>query len=219
MSCRRVRRELLEIVRFGEFGPSAASHLDHLSSCRPCRDEVGLDRALVAQLRRALEARLDPGTPPSRAWYAILREVQRPEPRAGVLTWSASLVGWLRTATAMAGTGLALLLVFQMEAVPVSSPDRSPSAGVGATSFEELPGPSERSGAVPTTPRDDRARTLSPEERGITADGVLPDSAPTDQEPGELRLLVRPIPSASSATTFTTGPAPELVDLQREAPS
>lgn len=216
MSCGRVRRELLEIVRFGEFGPSAASHLDHLSSCRPCRDEVGLDRALVAQLRRALEARLEPGTPPSRAWYAILREVQRPEPRAGVLTWSASLVGWLRTATAMAGTGLALLLVFQMEAVPVSTPDRSPSAGSGAISFEQ---PSERLGAAPTTPREESARTLSPEERGITADGIQPDSAPTDQAPGELRLLVRRVPSASSETTFTTGSVPELVDLHREAPS
>ena len=220
MSCGRVRRELIEIVRFGDFGPSAASHLEHLSNCRHCRDEVGFDRALVAQLRRALEARLDPGTPPSRAWYAILREVQRPEPRAGFLTWSASLVGWLRTGTAMAGTGLALVLVLQMEVVPVSSPDRSPPAASAATSLEQLrPGPSERLGAVPAAPRDEGARTRSPEERGISADGVLPDSAPTEQVPGDLRLMVRTAPSASSDTTFSTGPPPELVDLQREAPS
>ncbi|CAN5830946.1 hypothetical protein BH20CHL8_BH20CHL8_10410 [soil metagenome] len=221
MSCGRVRRELLEIVRFGDFGPSAASHLEHLSNCRHCRDEVGFDRALVAQLRRALEARVDPEAPPSRAWYAILREVQRPEPGAGVLTWSASLVGWLRTGTAMAGTGLALLLVLQMEVVPVPSPDRSPAAGVGSTVLEPLhPGPSERLGAEPPTRRDGSSRSLASEdERGISADGVMPESAPTDQAPGELRLMVRPVPEASSEIIFTTGSPPEPVDLQREAPS
>lgn len=224
MSCGRVRRELLEIVRFGEFGPSAASHLEHLSNCRHCRDEVGLDRGLVAQLRRALEARVDPGAPPSRAWYAILREVQRPEPRSGVLTWSASLIGRLRTATAMAGTGLALLLVLQMEVVPASSPDRSPAAGVGSISLEALhPGPSERLGAEPPRRRDPTSAPAgslaSEDERGIAADGVLPESAPTDQAPGELRLMVRPVPEASSEITFTTGSPPEPVDLQREAPS
>ncbi|HLE89097.1 MAG TPA: hypothetical protein VI733_03475 [Candidatus Limnocylindria bacterium] len=72
MSCRRVSRELLERFRFGEeLDTRSEPHLRHLQSCGACREEVGLDRALVIQLRRALEARVGDATPPARTWEAV----------------------------------------------------------------------------------------------------------------------------------------------------
>lgn len=140
MSCRRVRRELREAVRFGDIGRDSGAHLEHLAGCRACRDEVGFDRALVAQLRRALAARVDPVTPPTRAWHAILEEAQRPEPRASIWEWSATLVGRLRTATAMAGTGLALLLALNMEVVPQGSPSpAAPASDAEEVTLQQVP--------------------------------------------------------------------------------
>lgn len=122
MSCRRVCRELLWLARFGELGPSSQPHLDHLAGCRGCRDEVGFDREMVRQLRIALAARVEGMQPPASAWEAILRRAQAPEPSRFVSWWqrSVGLVGRLRTATAIAGTGLALVLALNMEVVPVT---------------------------------------------------------------------------------------------------
>jgi anti-sigma factor RsiW len=74
MSCRRVSRELLERFRFGEeLGLSSEPHLAHLQSCPACLAEVGLDRALVVQLRNALRARVA-GAPPAPGNWAVVRE-------------------------------------------------------------------------------------------------------------------------------------------------
>ena len=49
--------ELIERFRFGEeLDSRSAPHLAHLETCLACREEVGLDRALVRQLRPAPQA-------------------------------------------------------------------------------------------------------------------------------------------------------------------
>jgi hypothetical protein len=205
MSCRRVRRELLDTVRFGELGPGSAAHLEHLGGCRACRDEVGLDRALVAQLRRALAARMEPASPPSRAWYAILAEAQRPEPRISIWAWSAGLVGRLRTATAMAGTGLALLLALNMEVVPVApaappapaaaeevSLRQVPRLVTGRTTLVALANLSNEIGTAANT-RPDPEQQLMQADARVAQRPRVSDSAPTDDgAPVALRLVVRP---------------------------
>lgn len=206
MRCTRVRRELLDSVRFGELGPRSASNLEHLSTCADCSDEVGFDRVLVAQLRRALAARVDPDLPPPRAWYAILAEAQRPEPRVNVLTWSAALVGRLRTATAMAGTGLALLLALNMEAVPVGQPvEQTPTPEVEEITLRQVPRlPTGRTTLVALANLANQNGTGSParpdpEQALIGADArVTPPPAAAaepleDEGPPAIRLVVRPI--------------------------
>ena len=83
MSCRRIRRELLWLVRFGAFDAGSAPHLDHLAGCQDCRDEVGLDRALVRQLRTALDARIGDASPSPSAWDGVLARMRQPEPLEG----------------------------------------------------------------------------------------------------------------------------------------
>ena len=149
MRCRRIRRELLWLARFGEFGPSSQPHLDHLAGCRACRDEVGFDRAMVEQLRIALARRVEAADPSSGAWDRILARAQTPElaPATRLWRWSTGLVARLRWATAMAGTGLALVLALNMEIVPVglpSSTDRNATSE--SSSLRQVPRmPAERS--------------------------------------------------------------------------
>lgn len=124
MSCRRISRELLWRARFGELGPGSMPHLDHLADCRGCRDAVGYDRELVRQLRVALAERIEAASPPIDAWHGILARTQHPEPRGwGALRgrFAAMAVG-LRTGTAIAGTGLALVVAINMEVVPLGVP-------------------------------------------------------------------------------------------------
>jgi anti-sigma factor RsiW len=238
MSCRRVRRELQEIVRFGDLAPSAASpHLDHLETCRACRDDVGLDRVLVGQLRRALAARIEPDGPPARAWYAILREAQRPEPRPSVWAWSHAIVGRLRTATAMAGTGLALVLALNMEVIPVGAPEAPVESGASedVTLLEVPRMPTGRTALVVLSNRAGDAAGLAarpdPELALMQADTRLaPRSsavapAPEQGSSGpQLRLEVRPVrtlehdPAAGTPDREDTAPG-ELVELQPGTPS
>ena len=107
MSCRRIRRELLWLVRFGDFDAGSAPHLEHLASCQDCRDEVGLDRALVRQLRTALAARIGDATPSPSAWEGVLARMRQPEPRVA-RPWTSKLAAFLRAGSAMAGASLAL---------------------------------------------------------------------------------------------------------------
>ncbi|MGH2417732.1 MAG: hypothetical protein ACRDFY_05315 [Candidatus Limnocylindria bacterium] len=109
MRCRRICRELLWLARFGEFGPSSAPHLDHLAGCRNCRDEIGFDRALVQQLRRALAERIANEEPSARAWDVILARAQAPETGLGgfLRGHATSLAARLRTATAVSAVALA----------------------------------------------------------------------------------------------------------------
>jgi hypothetical protein len=71
MSCRRVRRELLDQLRFGTVDRRSSASIDHLVGCPSCREEIGIDQALVRQLRRALLARVEGAAPSPRAWEAI----------------------------------------------------------------------------------------------------------------------------------------------------
>jgi anti-sigma factor RsiW len=102
MSCRRVSRELLERFRFGEeLDVRSDPHLAHLQTCGPCRDEVGLDRALVLQLRRALRARVEGAAPSPRSWEAVRERALAADPQR---RWIAPLWRWVRlvpAATAM----------------------------------------------------------------------------------------------------------------------
>jgi hypothetical protein len=241
MSCRRVRRAVLDTVRFGELGPSSAAHLDHLAGCQGCRDEVGLDRALVAQLRRALAARVEPFSPPSRAWYAILAEAQRPEPRASIWGWSTALVGRLRTATAMAGTGLALLLALNMEVVPAAPPAPAPAAEeevtlrqvprlvTGRTTLVALANLSDSIGSAGQDQPDPELLLMQADTRVAPrphVDAAEPQETGTQ---GTLRLVVRPSQTPEEARdggagraaseSVPSGSGGELVDLEPGTPS
>jgi hypothetical protein len=83
MSCRNVARELLEFFRFGDLDWRSAPHLAHLETCSACREAVGLDRELVIQLQRALEARVQGHQPSPGVWLEIRRRALEPEPRPG----------------------------------------------------------------------------------------------------------------------------------------
>ncbi len=152
MSCRRVCRELLWLARFGELGPSSQPHLDHLTTCRSCRDEVGFDRAMVAQLQRALAERIGDVAPSPRAWATILARASEPEPRpmSRFLAWSTALGGRLRV-TAIAATGLALLLALNTEIVPMTVPAADESLGWQAfsVSTRQVPRPVPARGSEP----------------------------------------------------------------------
>lgn len=241
MSCRRVRRELLDIVRFGELGPGSAAHLEHLAVCGACREDVGLDRALVAQLRRALAARVEPFSPPSRAWYAILAEAQRPEPRTSVWAWSAGLVGRLRTATAMAGTGLALLLALNMEVVPVTPAPRAPAAAeeatleqvprlvTGRTTLVALANLSDSIGSDASSLPDPELQLMQADARVAARPRASDSSQAGDGSATELRLVVRPSqtpeeareggPDRAPSGTDAAGSGGEIVDLEPGSPS
>lgn len=112
MSCRRVSRELLERFRFGEeLDARSGPHLDHLEGCLACRQEVGLDRALVTQLRRALQARVDGYAPSPSAWQLVRqRALTEPAPSLGRLSWLARLPAGLRAGGAVAAVALVLML-------------------------------------------------------------------------------------------------------------
>jgi hypothetical protein len=109
MSCRKVSRELLERFRFGEeLDLRSDPHLAHLQSCATCRSEVGLDRALVVQLRAALHARIAESSPSPRAWEAVRERALAIEaPQARLLhAWR-----WLRLAPAAAAMSLMIFAV------------------------------------------------------------------------------------------------------------
>jgi hypothetical protein len=120
VSCRRIRRELLWLVRFGDFDAASAPHLEHLAGCQGCRDEVGLDRALVRQLRTALAARIGDASPSPSAWEGVLARMSQPEPSI-LRPWSARLAAFLRAGSAMAGASLALIMALNLELAPIGS--------------------------------------------------------------------------------------------------
>jgi anti-sigma factor RsiW len=109
MSCRRVSRELLERFRFGEeLDLRSDPHLAHLQQCAACRSEVGLDRALVAQLRTALRARLADAAPSPRSWEVVRdRALALDAPRPGL----SGMWRWMRLAPAAAAMSLMVFAV------------------------------------------------------------------------------------------------------------
>lgn len=106
MSCRRVSRELLERFRFGEeLDARSDPHLAHLQSCTVCREEVGLDHALVVQLRRALQARVAGHAPSEHSWDAVRARALVAE--AGP-SWIARAFRWARLLPA--GAAMAVMV-------------------------------------------------------------------------------------------------------------
>lgn len=107
MSCRRVAHELIEFFRFGELDARSAPHLEHLEACMNCRREVGLDRELVHQLRRSLQARVDAHAASPGAWLEIRRRALEPE----APNWRRRLLPALRLAPLGATAVLLLALL------------------------------------------------------------------------------------------------------------
>ncbi|MGH2455899.1 MAG: hypothetical protein ACRDHD_06540, partial [Candidatus Limnocylindria bacterium] len=92
MTCRRVSRELLERFRFGEeLDIRSAPHLDHLQICPTCREEVGIDRALVGQLRRALQARVEGYAPSAASWELVRERALATDAPSPLVAWTAGL--------------------------------------------------------------------------------------------------------------------------------
>jgi anti-sigma factor RsiW len=133
MSCRRVSRELLERFRFGEeLDLRSDPHLAHLQSCAACRSEVGLDRALVGQLRTALRGRVAGAAPSPRSWEVVRdRALALDGPRNRL----PSMWRWLRLAPAAAAMSL---MVF---AVAVARDSERPAQirQVNLVTFQQMP--------------------------------------------------------------------------------
>jgi anti-sigma factor RsiW len=107
MTCGRVSRELLERFRFGEeLDERCAPHLEHLQSCLTCREELGMDRALVRQLRRALEARVEGFAPSPSSWQLVRERALAAEAPGGLTAIFMRLTGALRAAGAVAAVAL-----------------------------------------------------------------------------------------------------------------
>jgi hypothetical protein len=224
MRCRRICRELLWLSRFGELGPSSQPHLDHLASCRGCRDEVGFDRAMVEQLRIALAARIESAAPSPRAWDTILARAQQPEPAPAVRLWqwSTAIVGRLRFATAMAGTGLALLLALNTQVVGLPGTDTASSDWERST-LQQVPRvPRERSALEQLTEAwgsDTSATASRPDPESVLTVVSRPPTvtaaADTSEEPAapisapSLRIVIRPLQTPEPAAGASASIEPD----------
>jgi hypothetical protein len=138
MSCRRLRRELVELVRFGEIDRRSAPHLEHLAGCRECREEVGFDRAFVQHMRTVLAERVDDASPSSAAWPIILARAQAGD--RGLHAWlrehAVTFVGRLRTATAISAMAVAALLLVRTD-ITIPQAEAAPAPG-GRTASQSL---------------------------------------------------------------------------------
>ncbi len=206
MSCRRARRELGWLVQFGEFDQESAPHLDHLAGCRACREEVGIDRALVRQLRTALAARVQDAAPSPTAWEGVLARMRQPEPRpSGIRWWAGRLTAGLRAGTAMAGASLALVLALNLEVVPLAP---APTPDAAANSAATRP---EWAGDVPpfvdvAAPAGELADTDDAAERQTTT-GVRP-AAEAEQLPlGRSQVAAAPTSDSPPADAAPEPPA------------
>lgn len=234
MKCRRICRELLWFTRFGELGPSSKPHLEHLAECRSCRDEVGFDRAMVDQLRAALAARIAHAAPSPTAWERIRAQAQVPEPRpaARLLAWTNGLVGRLRFATAMTGTGLALLLALNTQIVPVGVPATTGPVNE-VVSLQQVPRvlPGSTSSAITTAnvatsgvPPDPESMLNAEDARhvvGATGSSVAPPVRGTPAT--DIRLVVRvmqtPDPGRDRIVSVEKEPRPQPLETTPGAPS
>ena len=202
MSCRRIRRELLWLVRFGDFDAGSAPHLEHLAGCQGCRDEVGLDRALVRQLRTALAERIGDATPSPSAWEGVLARMAPAgaEGRAAVV--GPKLAAFLRAGSAMAGASLALVLALNLELAPIG---RDPDTGVHRRPMS--PRRARRPGGMRARHREGRAPAAGPaRHRGDRATVVW---VPT---PSEQLPLARTTLDATAGADVEAVPATDPAD-------
>jgi anti-sigma factor RsiW len=90
MSCRRIRRELLDLLRFGDPSSRTDTYLGHVERCPDCQHEVAVDTRLARELRLALRARVDAYEPSPAVWRGIRLRAADPEPaREG---WTGALI-------------------------------------------------------------------------------------------------------------------------------
>lgn len=80
MTCHKISRALLERFRFGELDAECDEYLAHVERCRECQEEIAVDRALAADLRRALRQRVDDFEPSPAVWRAVRLQAADPEP-------------------------------------------------------------------------------------------------------------------------------------------
>lgn len=159
MSCHKVSRELLERFRFGEeLDARSAPHLDHLQVCPACREEVGIDRVLLAQLRRALRSRVEGYAPPASSWELVRDRALAAEASRSWTSWFGGLLGGLRAAGAVA----AVALVVALGAVNTSGDDAVAEFQARVTSGGA---PERLANAMPTDPPPyERPRVWYPSE-------------------------------------------------------
>ena len=173
MSCRRVARELIEFFRFGDLDARSAPHLDHLEVCQACREEVGLDRELVLQLQRALQARVDGHAASPGAWLEIRRRAVQPE----APSWRTRLWPVLRL-TPMG----AMLIVLVAVIAPVAgfSPFRAPPQLSSIQTWQNF---TETAANDPVDPYDGRwwLRYISAPPPSEPLTGLLPAVDPGER--------------------------------------
>ncbi len=145
MSCSQVRRELLEHFAFREeLGARSAPHLAHLESCAECRQEVGIDRALVMQLRRALRERVEGSAPSTASWELVRRRAVDDPERA----WAGRLLRWGRMLPAL----VVGVLMFATATAPGTRPLPEPrSPALVASSARRAVPPAEGAIGGPPT--------------------------------------------------------------------
>lgn len=181
MSCRRVSRELLERFRFGEeLDSRSGPHLAHLQACTVCREEVGLDHALVVQLRRALQARVAGHAPSEGTWDAVRARALVGD--AGP-TWSARVFRWARLLPAGAAMAVMVLAVATAREAdrPIALQQRTWPGVLEHASNE--PTPNNPASEVPWWIRWKAAPPIS-----LPATGVIPAVDPTE------KLVIAPEP-------------------------
>ncbi|MGH2418092.1 MAG: hypothetical protein ACRDFY_07135 [Candidatus Limnocylindria bacterium] len=129
MSCRRVRNELLDLLRFGDSSARADAYLSHVERCRDCQHEVAVDRVLARELRQALRDRVEGYEPSPAVWRGIRLRAADPEPeRAG---WVGTLIAAGRTVRVMvpvAAVLLAAVVTWSQFDTPVGSQDLGAAA-------------------------------------------------------------------------------------------
>lgn len=114
MSCSEARRQLLEQFALGqELTYRSGPHLAHLESCADCRREMGIDRELAENLRRALRGRVEGYAPSGASWGQIRsRTVDQP-----VRPWAVRVLHGRGMVSAAAAAGM---MIFAVATAPQS---------------------------------------------------------------------------------------------------
>jgi anti-sigma factor RsiW len=124
MSCRRVRRELLDLLRFGDASSRADAYLDHVERCPDCQHEVAVDSGLARELRQALRVRVDGYEPSPAVWRGIRLRAADPEP--ALEGWAGAVIAagrGVRVMVPVAAIMLAAVVSFAQLDTPVGTQD------------------------------------------------------------------------------------------------
>jgi hypothetical protein len=198
MSCRKVRRDLVDRFRFGEVDGCSSGHLDHLDGCASCREEIGIDQALVRQLRRALQARVEGRSASPNAFAEIRRRALAenapalvgavPQPDAS--RW-ARLISW-RASLRMLAAGTALAFIAVVSSGQLTSLNQGAQLAASSVRWQGL----VETASLPNLEPWDMHRALGipppPRPSGLTrqADAVgVVAVAPAVPQPGATRFF------------------------------